>query len=79
MTIKFCCSFALTNKSSIQVAKVFQKIYNDPNCSLIWPNVLIIDRGTEFLDKCRDLFLIYSVKIQYANSKHSVAIAKCDH
>ncbi|RGB26005.1 hypothetical protein C1646_770991 [Rhizophagus diaphanus] len=46
---RFRRSFALTNKLSAQVAKAFQKIYDDPNCPLIWPNVLIIDRGTEFI------------------------------
>ncbi|CAB4421286.1 unnamed protein product [Rhizophagus irregularis] len=36
-------------------------------------------RGTEFLGECRDLLLSHGVKIQYANSKRSVAIAECDH
>jgi hypothetical protein len=31
-------SFALTNKSSAQMAKNIQKIYDDPNEPLIWPN-----------------------------------------
>ena len=60
---RFRRSFALTNKSSAQVAKAFQKIYDNPNCPLIWPNVLIVNRGTEFLGKCRDLLLSHSVKI----------------
>ncbi|GES83474.1 hypothetical protein RCL_jg27732.t1 [Rhizophagus clarus] len=76
---RFRRSFALTNKSSAQVAKAFQKIYDDPNCPLIWPNVLIIDRGTEFMGECRELLLRHGVKIQYANSKRSVAIAERDH
>src|SRR2546429_6361765 len=76
---RFRRSFALTNKSSAQVAKAFQKIYDDPNCPLIWPNVLIIDRGTEFMGECKDLLLRHGVKIQYANSKRSVAIAEHDY
>ncbi|GET02980.1 hypothetical protein RCL_jg1358.t1 [Rhizophagus clarus] len=76
---RFHRSFALTNKSSAQVAKAFQKIYDDPNCPLIWPNVLIIDRDTEFMGECRELLLSHGVKIQYANSKRSVAIAERDH
>ncbi|EXX68731.1 hypothetical protein RIR_jg5510.t1 [Rhizophagus irregularis DAOM 181602=DAOM 197198] len=76
---RFRRSFALTNKSSAQVAKAFQKIYDDPNCPLIWPNVLIIDRGTEFMGECKDLLFRHGVKIQYANSKRSVAIAERDH
>jgi hypothetical protein len=61
------------------VAKAFQKIYDNPNCLLIWLNVLIVNRGTEFLGECRDLLLSYGVKIQYANSKCNVAIAEHDH
>jgi hypothetical protein len=76
---RFRRSFSLSNKSSAQVAKAFQKIYDDPNCPLIWPNVLIINRGTEFMGECRDLLIRHSVKIQYANSKRSVAIAERDH
>ncbi|RGB37484.1 hypothetical protein C1646_756810 [Rhizophagus diaphanus] len=57
----------------------FQKIYDDPNYPLIWPNVLIIDRSTKFMGECKDLLLKYDVKIQYANSKRSVAIAERDH
>src|SRR3954447_217000 len=42
-------SFALTDKTATQMARAIQKIYDDPNCPLVWPNVLIIDRGTEFM------------------------------
>ena len=79
MATRFRRSFALTNKSSAQVAKAFQKIYDNPNCPLIWPNVLIIDKGTEYMGECRDLLLRHGVKIQYANSKRGVAIAERDH
>ncbi len=79
IAIRFRHSFALTNKLSAQVVKTFQKIYDDSNCPLIWPNVLIIDRGTEFMGECKDLLLKHGVKIQYANSKRAVVIAECDH
>ena len=79
MATRFRRSFALTNKSSAQVAKAFQKIYDDLNCPLIWPNILIIGRGTEFMSEYRDLLLNHGVKIQYTNSIHSVAIAEHDH
>ena len=72
-------SYALTDKSSMSLAKMFEKIYNDPKCPLTWPKVLIVDRGTEYLGECRDLLLRHGVKIQYANSKRGVAIAERDH
>ncbi|PKK59160.1 hypothetical protein RhiirC2_720015 [Rhizophagus irregularis] len=36
-------------------------------------------RGTEFMGECKDLLLRHGVKIQYTNSKRSVAIAERDH
>jgi hypothetical protein len=72
-------SFALTDKSSAQMAKAIQKIYNDPNDPFNLPEEFIVDRSTEYMGKCKDLLLSYNVKIQYANSKHGVAIAECDH
>ena len=60
------------------MAKAFQKIYNDPNCPLIWPNVLIIDRDSKFMGEYKDLLLRYGVKFQYANSKCTIAIVEYD-
>ncbi|GBC39807.2 hypothetical protein RIR_jg7317.t1 [Rhizophagus irregularis DAOM 181602=DAOM 197198] len=40
---------------------------------------VLISPYAEFLDECRDLLLSHGVKIQYANSKRSVAIAERDH
>jgi len=61
------------------VAKAFQKIYDDLNYPLIWPNVLIINRGIEFLGEYRNLLLTYSIKIQYANFKCNITITKHDY
>src|SRR6266542_3081287 len=72
-------SFALTDKSSAQMAKAIQKIYNDPNDPLNPPEDFIVDRGTEYMGECKDLLLSYNVRIQYANSKRGVAIAKRDN
>src|SRR6185437_15181578 len=72
-------SFALTDKTAMQMARVIQKIYNDSNCPLSWPKVLIVDKGTKYMGECRDLLLEYGVKIQYANSKEVNAIAERDH
>ncbi|CAG8764485.1 6552_t:CDS:1 [Cetraspora pellucida] len=76
---RFRKSYALTNKSSISLAKMFTKIYSDLNCPLTWPKVLIVDKGTKYLGECKDLLLSRGVKIQYAVTKEGVAIAEPDH
>ena len=72
-------SFALTDKSSAQMAKAIQKIYNDPNDPLNPPEDFIVDRGTEYMGECKDLLFRHGIKIQYTNSKYAVAIAEHDH
>ena len=79
VTTRYRRSFALTDKSSAQMAKNIQKIYNDPNDPLNPPEDFIVDRGTEYMGECKDLLLSYNVRIQYANSKRGVAIAERDH
>src|SRR3954468_5086377 len=79
VVIRYQRSFALTNKSSAQMAKAIQKIYNDPNNPLNPPEDFIVDRGTEYMSECKDLLLSYNVRIQYANSKRDVAITERDH
>ncbi|RGB33830.1 hypothetical protein C1646_761320 [Rhizophagus diaphanus] len=54
---RYCCSFALTDKTAIQMARALN----------IWTNVEIY------------CLAIYSVRIQYANSKHDVSIAERDY
>ncbi|EXX73887.1 hypothetical protein RirG_056230 [Rhizophagus irregularis DAOM 197198w] len=76
---RYHCSFALTDKTASQMARAIQKIYDDPNNPLSYPNTFIVDRGTEYMGECRDLLLSYGVRIQYANSKRGVAIAEHDH
>ena len=76
---RYRCSFALTDKTATQMARAIQKIYDDPNNPLSYPNTFIVDRGTEYMGECRDLLLSYGVRIQYAKSKRNVAIAERDH
>ncbi|PKC55951.1 hypothetical protein RhiirA1_474759 [Rhizophagus irregularis] len=61
------------------MARAIQKIYDDPNNPLSYPNTFIVDRGIEYMGECRDLLLSYDVRIQYANFKCGVAIAERDH
>src|SRR3989440_9012266 len=72
-------SFALTDKSSAQMAKIIQKIYSDPKEPFSWPNCFISDKGTEYMGDCKNLLHNHSVKIQYAKSKEGNAIAERDH
>ncbi|CAG8732967.1 7125_t:CDS:1, partial [Cetraspora pellucida] len=58
--------------TSYAIAIVFKKIYNDPTCSLIYPKLLLTDKGSEFRRDCERLMKKYSVKIQKANSKHNI-------
>jgi hypothetical protein len=76
---RYRCSFALTDKTATQMVRAIQKIYNDPNNPFSYPNTFIVDRGTEYMGKCKDLLLSYGVRIQYAKSKQNVAIAERDH
>ncbi|GES87345.1 hypothetical protein GLOIN_2v1767988 [Rhizophagus clarus] len=76
---RYRCSFALIDKTATQMARTIQKIYDDPNNPLSYSNTFIVDRGTEYMGKCRDLLLSYGVRIQYTNSKHGVTIAEHDH
>jgi hypothetical protein len=53
---------ALTSKNSKEVADTFEKIYNNPKCLLIWPKILLPDRGAEFLGEVKALMIRHGVK-----------------
>ncbi|PKC54221.1 hypothetical protein RhiirA1_149555 [Rhizophagus irregularis] len=59
---RYRCSFALTDKTATQMARAIQKIYDDPNNPLSYPNTFIVDRGTEYIGECRDLLLSYNIQ-----------------
>src|SRR5271170_2721232 len=58
------------------VSKVFEKIFNNPKCSLTWPKLLLTDKGSEFKGSCEKLMLKHDVKIQKANSKSNMGIVE---
>jgi hypothetical protein len=62
--------------TSAVIAECFEKIFNDPNCPLTWPKLLITDKGSEFKGDCERLFLKHGVKIQKANSKRTMGIVE---
>ncbi|PKY53082.1 hypothetical protein RhiirA4_471105 [Rhizophagus irregularis] len=64
-------SLALTDKFSTHTAKA---LYDNPDCPLTWPKLIIIDKGKEYIGKCKELLTNHDVKIQYAKSKRSMMI-----
>ena len=79
VTTRYRKSFGLTDKSSAQMSKAIKKIYNDSSNPLTWPEDFRVDKGTEYMGKCREMLLRRGVKISYAKSKRGVAIAERDH
>ena len=63
----------LTSKT---ITLAFEKAYDDPNCPLIWPNLLITDKESEFKGECKKILGEYDVKIQKAKSKCTMGIVE---
>lgn len=62
--------------TSHTITRAFEKIYDDPVCPLIWPKLLITDKGSEFKGECEQLMRKHGVKIQKAKSKRTVGIVE---
>ncbi|GES74094.1 hypothetical protein RCL_jg4489.t1 [Rhizophagus clarus] len=62
--------------TSATIARSLEKIYDDPECPLVWPKLLITDRGSEFKGDCEKLMKEHDVKIQKAKSKHTMGIVE---
>ena len=60
--------------TSHTIASAFKKIYNDLDCHLIWPKLLITDKGPEFQGECIKLIEMHRVKRQIAKSKNTMDI-----
>src|SRR5436190_7505231 len=63
----------LTSKT---IAKAIEKIYDDPDCPLVWPKLLITDKGSEFKGDCERLLSDYGTKFQKAKSKCTMGIVE---
>uniref|UniRef100_U9TY45 Integrase catalytic domain-containing protein n=1 Tax=Rhizophagus irregularis (strain DAOM 181602 / DAOM 197198 / MUCL 43194) TaxID=747089 RepID=U9TY45_RHIID len=61
----------LTSKT---IARAIEKIYDDPECPLVWPKTFLTDRGPEFRGDCEKLMREHDVKIQKAKSKRTMGI-----
>jgi len=63
----------LTSKT---IARAIEKIYDDPECPLVWPKVFLTDKGSEFKGDCEKLMREHGVKIQKAKSKRTMGITE---
>src|SRR3989337_876320 len=63
----------LTSKT---IARAIEKIYDDPECPLVWPETFLTDRGPEFRGDCEKLMREHDVKIQKAKSKRTMGIVE---
>ncbi|GBC22464.2 hypothetical protein RIR_jg14542.t1 [Rhizophagus irregularis DAOM 181602=DAOM 197198] len=63
----------LTSKT---IARAIEKIYDDPECPLVWPETFLTDRGPEFRGDCEKLMREHGVKIQKAKSKRTMGIVE---
>ncbi|CAB5363172.1 unnamed protein product [Rhizophagus irregularis] len=63
----------LTSKT---IARALEKIYDDPECSLVWPEIFLTDRRPEFRGDCEKLMRENSVKIQKAFTKDTMGITE---
>ena len=65
-------NFALTDKSSTQMAKNIQKIYSDPKEPLSWPNCFNSDKGTEYMGIAKIYCLIIVLKFNMLTRKKAM-------
>ena len=73
-------TFSVKNRKGIltsrTIARALEKIYDDPKCFLIWPKLLITDRGSEFKGDCEKILGEHGTKFQKAKSKHTMGIVE---
>jgi len=64
----------LTSKN---IARAFEKIYNYPNCPLIWPKLLQVDGGSEFKGQVISLMKERGVRIRIGTThKHQCIVER---
>jgi len=73
-------AISITNRQGIltskTIARSLEKIYNNPKCPLVWPNIFLSDKGPEFKGTCERLLKEHGVKIQKAKSKRTMGIVE---
>jgi hypothetical protein len=63
----------LTSKT---IARALKEKYDNPECSLIWPETFLTDKGPEFRGDCEKLMREHGVKIQKAENKNTMGIVE---
>jgi hypothetical protein len=63
----------LTSKT---IALALEKVYDDPECPLVWPKLLITDRGSEFKGECEKILGEHGTRFQKAKFKCTMSIVE---
>ena len=63
----------LTSKT---IAQALKEKYDDLECPLVWPKLLITDKGSEFKGYCEKILKEHGTKFQKAKSKCTVGIVE---
>ena len=63
----------LTSKT---IARALEKVYDDPECPLVWPKWLITDKESEFKGDCEILLEEHGTRFQKAESKRTMGIVE---
>ena len=63
----------LTSKT---IARALKEKYDDPDCPLVWPKLLITDKGSEFKGDCEILLEEHGTRFQKAESKRTMGIVE---
>jgi hypothetical protein len=62
--------------TSSTIAKALEQIYDNAECPLVWPKLLITDKGSEFKGECEKILKEHGTKFQKAKSKRTVGIVE---
>src|SRR6266480_4182239 len=62
--------------TSRTIARALKDKYDDPECSLVWPKLLITDKGPEFRGDCERLLEEHGVRFQKAKTKNTMGIVE---
>src|ERR1044071_4575648 len=71
-------AYSVRNRQGIliskNIARAIEKIYDDPECLLVWLETFLMDKDSEFRENCKKLMREHNVKIQKVESKCTMDI-----
>ena len=62
--------------TSYTIARALEKVYDNPKCPLVWPKLLITDRGSEFKGECEKILEEHGTRFQKVESKRTMGIVE---